>query len=68
VAGLKEPLAAAKAEYLRFRIVLAAVPAEDIPPRLLLLKLNARMDQELRAGSERRIVTITQEELNASNP
>jgi GGDEF domain-containing protein len=68
VAGLKEPLAAAKAEYLRFRIVLAAVPAEDIPPRLLLLRLNARMDQELRAGSERRIVTITQEELNASNP
>jgi GGDEF domain-containing protein len=68
VAGLKEPLAAAKAEYLRFRIVLAAVPAEDIAPRLLLLKLNARMDQELRAGSERRIVTITQEELNASIP
>jgi GGDEF domain-containing protein len=68
VAGLKEPLAAAKAEYLRFRIVLAAVPAEDIAPRLLLLKLNARMDQELRAGSERRIVTITQEELNASTP
>lgn len=68
VAGLKEPLAAAKAEYLRFRIVLAAVPAEDLAPRLLLQKLHARMDQELRAGSERRIVTITQEELNASNP
>jgi GGDEF domain-containing protein len=65
VAGLKEPLAAAKAEYLRFRIVLAAVPVDDTPPKQLLYKLNARMDQELRAASDRRIVTMTQEELNA---
>ncbi|HEY0822429.1 MAG TPA: diguanylate cyclase [Ramlibacter sp.] len=64
-AGLKEPLAAVRAEYLRFRIVLAAVPMEDIAPKLLLHKLNARMDQELRAGSERRIVTMAQEELTA---
>ena len=65
-AGLKEPLPAAKAEYLRFRIVMAAVPAEnEIAPKQLLHKLNARMDHELRVASERRIVTLTQEELSA---
>nr|WP_255428093.1 diguanylate cyclase [Ramlibacter cellulosilyticus] len=63
VAGLKEPLAAARAEYLRFRIVLAAVPADETPPRRLLYKLNQRMDQELRGGSERRIATMSQDEL-----
>ena len=60
VAGLKEPLAAARAEYLRFRIVLAAVPPDETPPKQLLYKLNQRMDQELRGGSERRIVTLSQ--------
>lgn len=68
VAGLKEPLAAARAEYLRFRIVLAAVPTDDMPPKLLLQKLNARLDQEVRAASERRIVTVSQEELIALDP
>lgn len=63
VAGLKAPLPAARAEYLRFRIVLAGVPPEDIPPKLLLHKLNARMDQEVRGASERRIVTLGHEEL-----
>jgi GGDEF domain-containing protein len=63
VAGLKEPLAAARAEYLQFRVVLAAVPREDLPPRLLLQKLNNRLDQEVRRASERRIVTLSQEEL-----
>jgi GGDEF domain-containing protein len=63
VAGLKEPLAAARAEYLRFRIVLAGLSAEDLPPRQILHKLNARMDVELRVASERRIVTMTQDEL-----
>jgi GGDEF domain-containing protein len=63
VAGLKEPLAAARAEYLRFRIVLGAIPMDDTPPKELLYKLNLRMDEELRAGSERRIVTVTQHEL-----
>lgn len=63
-AGLKEPVPAARAEYLRFRIVLAAVPPEDLPPKQLLYKLNLRMDQELRSGSDRRIVTVTQEELH----
>ena len=65
VAGLKEPLAAAPAEYLRFRIVLAAVPVADISPKLLLHRLNARLDQEVQGASERRIVTLTQDELLA---
>lgn len=62
-AGLKEPLAAVRAEYLRFRIVLSGVPTEEIPPKLLMNRLNSRMDQELRAASERRILTVPQEEL-----
>ena len=65
VAGLKDPLPAAPAEFLHFRIVMAAVPAEDVPPKLLLQRLNARLDQEVQGGSERRIVTLTQEELLA---
>ena len=64
VAGLKEPLAAARAEYLRFRIVLTAVPTDDTAPRRLLYKLNQRMDQELLVGSDRRIVTMSQEDLH----
>jgi GGDEF domain-containing protein len=65
VAGLKDPLPSLKAEFLRFRIVLAAVPTEDIHPKLLLQRLNARMDLEVQAASERRIVTLTPEELLA---
>lgn len=68
VAGLKEPLPAARAEYLRFRIVLAGVPPEDIPPKLLLHRLNARLDQELRAASERRIATLSHEDMIAVFP
>jgi GGDEF domain-containing protein len=63
VAGLKEPLAAAPAEYLRFRIVLATVPTEEVSPKQLLLRLNTRMDREVHGGSERRIATVTQDEL-----
>ncbi|MCC2676219.1 MAG: regulator protein domain, rane protein-like protein [Ramlibacter sp.] len=63
VAGLKEPLPAAPAEFLRFRIVLVPVPTEDVPPKLLLQRLNARLDQEVREASDRRIVTLTPEEL-----
>jgi GGDEF domain-containing protein len=62
-AGLKEPVPAARAEYLRFRIVMTAVPPDDGGPKQLMNKLNQRMDQELRLGSERRIVTVPQEEL-----
>jgi GGDEF domain-containing protein len=68
VAGLKEPLPAARAEYLRFRIVLAAVPSGEMPPKLLMQKLNMRLDQEVRSASERRIVTLSQEELTALDP
>jgi GGDEF domain-containing protein len=63
VAGLKEPLPAAPAEFLRFRIVLVPVPTEDVPPKLLLQRLNARLDQEVREASDRRIVTLTPEEI-----
>lgn len=65
VAGLKEPLAAVRAEFLRFRIVLAAVPTDDVAPKVLLQRLNGRLDQEVQGASERRIVTLTQEELLA---
>lgn len=63
VAGLKDPLPAAKAEFLRFRIVMAAVPSEDIAPKILLQRLNARLDQEVKGASERRIAALTPEEL-----
>jgi GGDEF domain-containing protein len=63
VAGLKEPLPSVKAEFLHFRIVLAAVPASDVSPKVLLQRLNARMDQEVQGGAERRIITMTPEEL-----
>ena len=63
VAGLKEPLPSFKSEFLRFRIVMAAVPTGDVTPKVLLARLNQRLDQEVQAGSERRIVTVTQEEL-----
>ena len=65
VAGLKEPLAAVPAEFLRFRIVQAQVPADDVPAKLLIHRLGARLDQELQAPSERRILSVTQEELLA---
>jgi len=65
-AGLKDPVPAAQAEYLRFRIVMAALPTDDSAPKTLLYKLNSRMDQELRGGSDRRIVTVPQDELQSA--
>ena len=65
VAGLKEPLAAVPAEFLHFRIVLGPVPTEDVPPKQLLQRLNARLDLEVHGGSERRIVTLTADEMLA---
>lgn len=65
VAGLKDPLPNVKAEFLRFRIVMAQVPAEDLPAKVLLQRLNARLDQEVQGGSERRIVALTRDELLA---
>jgi diguanylate cyclase (GGDEF)-like protein len=63
VAGLKEPLQATPSEFLRFRIVLAAVPVEDVPAKPLLQRLASRMDDELKSPTERRIVTVTADEL-----
>ncbi|MBE7368772.1 GGDEF domain-containing protein [Ramlibacter pallidus] len=65
VAGLKDPLPEAKSEFLHFRIVMTGVPTTDMTPRQLLQRLNARLDQEVQSSSERRIVTLTQEELLA---
>jgi len=63
VAGLKEALPAAPAEFLHFRIVLAAIPVNEMPAKELLQRMAARMDAQLKAPTERRIITITAEEL-----
>lgn len=63
VAGLKDPLPGIAAEFLKFRIVMAAVPAEDVPAKLLLHRLGVRLDQELGAASQRRILTLGKDEL-----
>lgn len=63
VAGLKEPLPSVKSEFLRFRIVLCSIPVDDTPPKQLLHRLATRLDQEVKGGSERRIVTVSNEEL-----
>ena len=65
VAGLKEPLPAAPAEFLHFRIVMAAVPQADVPAKQLLQRMGARLDQELQDASQRRIVTLSAEETGA---
>jgi GGDEF domain-containing protein len=65
VAGLKEPLPAAPTEFLHFRIVLATVPESDVPAKVLLQRMAARMDEQLLAPSERRIVALAAEELLA---
>ena len=58
VAGLKEPLPAAPAEFLQFRIVLATVPTADVSAKQMLARMSARMEQELHESSQRRIVTL----------
>jgi diguanylate cyclase (GGDEF)-like protein len=63
VAGLKEPLPAAPTEFLHFRMVLAAVPVSDVPAKVLLQRMAARLDEQLLAPSERRIVALAAEEL-----
>lgn len=63
VAGLKEPLPSVKSEFLRFRIVLCRVPVDDTSPKQLMHRLATRLDQEVKGGSERRIVTVSNEEL-----
>jgi GGDEF domain-containing protein len=63
VAGLKEPLPAAPTEFLHFRIALTAVPVNDVPPKTLLQRLADRLDEQLRAPTERRIVAVSADEL-----
>jgi len=63
VAGLKEPLPATPTEFLHFRIVLALVPVDDVPAKTLLQRLAARMDDQLKAPTEKRIVTVAADEL-----
>jgi diguanylate cyclase (GGDEF)-like protein len=64
VAGLKEPLPAAPTEFLYFRIVLAAVPVSDVPAKALLQRMAARLDEQLQAPSERRIVALAFDDLD----
>jgi diguanylate cyclase (GGDEF)-like protein len=65
VAGLKQPLPAAPAEFLQFRIVLASVPVTDEPSKQLLQRLATRMDEQLQSASERRIATLSADDLMA---
>ncbi|HXD39528.1 MAG TPA: diguanylate cyclase [Ramlibacter sp.] len=65
VAGLKEPLPAAPTEFLQFRIVLAPVPVGDVAPKVLLQRLASRMDEQLLAPTERRILAIPADEVGA---
>ena len=65
VAGLKEPLPAAPTEFLHFRIVLALVPVNEMPAKALLQRMAARMDEQLQAPSERRIVSLSAADLVA---
>lgn len=65
VAGLKEPLPAAPTEFVHFRIALTAVPLNDMPAKMLLQRLSAKLDQQLLTPSERRIIALTAEDLLA---
>lgn len=58
VAGLSQPLVAAPAEFLRFRIVLAMIPTDDLGLGTILQRLNQRMDAELAQASSRRVVAL----------
>lgn len=63
VAGLKEPLPAAPTEFVQFRLVVAPLPVGDSSAKTLLQRLATQLDAQMRAPSERRIVTLTAEEL-----
>lgn len=65
VAGLKEPLPSAPTEFLHFRIVLALVPVDDVPAKSLMQRMATRMDDQLKHPTERRIVTLTTDDLLA---
>jgi GGDEF domain-containing protein len=63
VAGLKQPLPFAPSEFLHFRIVMALVPATDVPAQSLLHRMALRMDADLALAGERRIATLSADEL-----
>jgi len=65
VAGLKEPLPAAPTEFLHFRIVMANVPLEDVPAKSILQRMASRLDDQLAAPTEKRIVPLAADELLA---
>jgi GGDEF domain-containing protein len=65
VAGLKEPLQAAPTEFLHFRVALAAVPVDQMPAKVLLQRISMRLDAQLAAPTERRILALTAEDLVA---
>jgi hypothetical protein len=56
-------LPAAPTEFLHFRIVLAPIPMNDVPPKTLLQRLASRLDEQMRAPSERRIVALGVDDL-----
>jgi GGDEF domain-containing protein len=62
-AGMREPLPAAPADFLHFRVVMATVPTDDVPARALMGKLAHRMDRALAEAGERRIVSVSHDEL-----
>lgn len=63
VAGLKEPLPAAPAEFLQFRMVMALVPVTDQAPKSVLQKMSDCLDTQVREAGERRIVALGDTEL-----
>ncbi len=65
VAALKEPLPQAKAEFLQLRMVVAAVPLEGLTAKALLARLAVLLDEQLRAPTDRRIVSVSAQELLA---
>jgi diguanylate cyclase (GGDEF)-like protein len=57
VAALKEPLPQAKAEFLQLRMVVTAVPRDGLSAKALLARLAVLLDEQLRAPTDRRIVS-----------
>lgn len=65
VAAMKEPLPQAPAEFLHLRMVVAAVPPDGMSAKALLARLAVLLDEQLRTPSDRRIVSVSAEELHA---
>ncbi len=65
VAALKEPLPQAPAEFLQLRMVVAAVPLAGLSAKSLLARMGVLLDEQVRSPTERRIVSVSAEELQA---